>query len=226
MFILPIIAIMACGLGTDNTDTPPSPIPPSKVPDTPVPSNTPAPTNTPEPTETPLPTFLDISDELGDGLDCRTGVLLDTPTPPDVDITMVHVEIMPDVFHVDVEIGGVDALVNPLFGGVEFLDVSTDNSETDPNWYFNGRGNKNFSFGSSPPSFFTEFHVFDPSLGWFTETETDFTAMIDGNHILFDIPIGEVPPDSPFYISVTNFSACDASGLTPDGVPELFLPLP
>jgi len=134
---------------------------------------------------------------------------------------MVHAEFMPNMLHVDVELGQVDMLNNPLFGGVEFRDVSTANSPTDPTWYFNGRGNKNFSFQYFPPTLSPQLHVYDPVQGWFTENNTQFKGMIEGNHILFEIPIDEVPPNSPFYVSITNFSACDQVGLNAEGVPEL-----
>lgn len=227
MGLLPLLTTLACGAGTVTQEIPTVTPAPTNPPATAVPTNTLVPTNTPEPTSTPVPTALHLEDPLDDGLNCTTGEFLDFPTPLDVDITMVHAEFLPDIFHVDIEIGQVDALANPLFGGVEFLDSTTANSELDPNWFFNGRGNKNFSFQYSPPSFIPQLHVFDPTQGgWYTATDTAFTGMVDGNHILFDIPIGEVPPDSPFYISITNFSACDAVGLSPDGVPELFIPFP
>ena len=220
-----IISSLACISSSNEIDSPSDPPPSSTpIPNTPVPSNTPAPpTDTPVPSATPLPSSITVEDAVNDGLNCTNGEFLSGDTPLDVDITMVHAEFMPNMLHVDVEIGQVDMLNNVLFGGVEFRDSSTANSDPDPNWYFNGRGNKNFSFQYSPPTFLPAVHVFDPATGWTNDPNSQFKGMVDGNHILFDIPAGEVPPDSFFYVSITNFSACDQVGLDPNGVPELIV---
>jgi hypothetical protein len=112
-------------------------------------------------------------------------------------------------------------LDHQLFGGVEFFDISTPNSVPNENWFFDGIGNKNFSFQYVPPTFSPQLHVYDPVSGWYNEPNTGFKGMVDGNHILFDIPNNEVPVDSFFYVSITNFSACDQVGLDANGAPFL-----
>lgn len=219
-----LITLLACGLGAnDEPDEPATLIPPPS--NTPVsPTNTPAPpTDTPVPSATPLPSTITIEDDVNDGLNCTNGEFLTSPTPLDVDITRVHAEFMPNMLNVTVDIGQVDALVNPLFGGVEFLDSSTATSDADPNWFFNGKGNRNFSFQYSPPTFNPNVHVFDPATGWTNDPNSMFKGSVEGNQIFFFIPADEIPPDSFFYVSVTNFSACDQVGLNTDGDPELIV---
>ena len=146
-------------------------------------------------------------------------------TPPDIDITSVHVEVVPNYLVVAITLGNAEALTNPLWGGVEFFDISMENSPTDPNWFFNGRGNKNFGFAYKQSSVTPQLHIFDPSRGgWYTETNTALMGRVEGNQIIIEIPLTEIPLDSAFYVSITNFSYCDEVGLNEEGIPELFPP--
>lgn len=190
-----------------------------------LPMSTPVPTSTPEPTPTAIPTFFEVEDPSNDGLNCTDGTLITLDTPLDVDITNVHVVVVPDYLVLRITLGNAQALTNPLWGGVEFFDTSMENSPTDPNWFFNGRGNRNFAFSYSQPNVVPQLHIFDPAHGgWYTEKNTGFMGRVEGNQIIIEIPITEIPLDSPFNVSITNFSYCDEVGLTPDGVPELFPP--
>lgn len=218
-----LITILACST-TDADEPTPTPIPPPT--NTPVPStNTPAPpTDTPVPTATPLPTVVTMEDPVNDGFNCVNGEPLPGDTPPGVDITMVHAEFMPEMLHVYFEIGGVDVLTGGLFGGIEFRDPSLPVSDPLESWFFEGKGNTNFSFQYFPPTLHPELHVFDPAQGgWHAPPGSEFKGMVDGNRIFLDIPANEVPVDSFFYFSVTDFTACDEVGLDPNGAPQLIV---
>lgn len=213
------LSILACSI-SNVTEPPPSPTPS----DTPAPpTNTPIPpTETPVPTNTAIPTEIAVEDPMNDGIDCVTGDPLPGDTPADVDITMVLVNSADGMLQVVIEIGGVDAFPGSLFGGVEFRDPTLPPSNPDASWWFEGKGNTNFSFQVNSGTFVPSVYVFDPAQGgWYGPPGSMYKGMVDGNTITLNIPGNEVPPNSFFYVSVTNFSGCDFVGLDSEGTPFL-----
>ena len=185
----------------------------------------------PETRPTPVPTTTVLQDAQNDGVSCVTGQPLTTETPPAVDITRAVADILlgessgqPEQVRFTIELDRAEAIDTPIFGGVEFADGSTDISPLNPDWYYDGIGNKNFSFGIRGPRIVPELHLYEPGSGWTSNANTFFTIEVGGNRIYILVPVAEIPPNSPFYVSLTDYSACDAVGLDDDRQPTGVLP--
>jgi hypothetical protein len=90
-----------------------------------------------------------------------------------------------------------------------------------------GIGNQNFSFTSRGPNVVPELHEFDPSTGWTANSDTGFWVELDelsatGSSSM--CPVSEIPAASPFYLAVSDYSACDAVGLDDNRQPTGQLP--
>jgi len=188
-------------------------------------------TFTPKPVSTPVvPTTTVLEDGLNDGLNCVTGQPL-TETPPGVDIARAVVEVLPagsggepERVQVTVELVQDPAPDAALFGGVEFADTARAISPLNPQWFLDGIGNQNFSFTSRGANVVPELHQFDPVSGWAANSNTGFWVEIDGNRIFIHVPVSEIPANSPFYIAVSNYTACDVVGLDENRQPTGELP--
>lgn len=178
------------------------------------------------------PTSVALEDPIGDGLNCRSGQPLAGPTPPEVDISRALAEVLFDQatgeanqVQFTIEVGEVSGTIRgPVYGGVEFLDASGARSDPDPTWIFNGIGNKNFSFAYGRETFLPELHEFHAGSGWGPNPNTGFSGQVQGNQIIIWVPVSEIPPDSSFYFSITDLTACDAAGLTEDFEASAMLP--
>jgi len=185
----------------------------------------------PETRPTPSPTSTVLQDTHNDGLSCVTGQPLSGETPPGVDISRALVDILldessePEHVRFTIELVGAPPPTTALFGGVEFADGSTPISPLNPDWYFDGIGNKNFSFGIRGDRVTPELHQYDPTRGWTSNPNTGFWVEIEGNRIFITVPVAEIPANSPFYVSLTDFSACDAVGVGEDRQPTGEIPL-
>ena len=187
---------------------------------------------TPETRPTPVPTTTVLQDAHNDGLSCVTGQPLTTGTPPEVDISRTIVDLLvgetsgePEQVRFTIELDRAPAIDTPLFGGVEFADGSTAISPPNPDWYFDGIGNKNFSFRIQNAIPYPELHQYDPSRGWRSNANTSFWVEVQGNRIFITVPLLEVPANSPFYVSLTDYTACDAVGMGEDRQPTGEIPL-
>ncbi|MBF8255712.1 MAG: hypothetical protein HW375_619 [Anaerolineales bacterium] len=180
---------------------------------------------------TPVPTTTVLQDGLNDGVSCVTGEPLSGGTPAGVDISRAVVDLLldesadePEQVRFTIELDQAPPPTTALFGGVEFADGSTPISPLNPQWYYDGIGNKNFSFGIRGAGVTPELHLYDPSTGWTSSPNTSFWVAIDGNRILITMPVSEIPANSPFYVSLSDYSACDAVGLDDDRRPIGELP--
>jgi len=185
----------------------------------------------PETRPTPVPTTTVLQDAHNDGLSCVTGQPLTTGTPPEVDISRTIVDLLvgetsgePEQVRFTIEVDRASAIDIPLFGGVEFADGSTAISPLNPQWYFDGIGNKNFSFRIQNAIPYPELHQYDPSRGWRSNPNTGFWVEVQSNRIFITVPLAEIPANSPFYVSLTDYTACDAVGLDEDLQPTGMLP--
>ena len=185
----------------------------------------------PETRPSPVPTTIVLQDGLNDGLNCVSGAPLNTETPPGVDIWRAVAEILfgetsgePEQVRVTIELDQVAPPDTPLFGGVEFADGSTPISPLNPSWYYDGIGNVNFSFGIRGAVANPELHQYDPGSGWTSNPNTFFTVEVGGNRIYVLVPVDEIPANSPFYVSVSDYFACDAAGLDDNRQPTGILP--
>jgi len=111
-------------------------------------------------------------------------------------------------------------------GGIEFFDPSIPNSNPNPNWYFARRGNVDYIFQHDPPNFYPQTKIYNAEEGrWLDDLEKTFTVSIYGdNAFLMEIPADIIPPDSFFYISITDLETCEEVGLGDDGFPEGTIP--
>ena len=188
-------------------------------------------TFTPMPALTPVaPTTTVLEDGLNDGLNCVTGQPL-TETPPGVDISRTVVEVLPaggggepERVQFTIELDQSPAPDAALFGGVEFADTARAISPLNPQWFLDGIGNQNFSFTSRGPNVVPELHQFDPVGGWAANANTGFWVEINGTQIFIYVPVSEIPANSLFYISVSDYTACDAVGLDDNRQPTGQLP--
>jgi len=185
----------------------------------------------PETRPTPSPTSTVLQDAHNDGLSCVTGEPLSTETPPGVDISRAVAEILfgetsgePEQVRFTIELDQAPPPTTALFGGIEFADGSTPISPLNPQWFFDGIGNQNFSFTIRGPNVVPQLHQFDPSAGWTANPNTAFNVDIDGNRIFVTVPVNEIPANSPFYVSVSDYFACDAAGLDDNRQPTGILP--
>ena len=183
------------------------------------------------PAATPVvPTTIVLEDGLGDGLNCVSGEPL-PETPPGIDISRAVVEVLPagsadepERVQFTIELDQAPAPDTALFGGVEFADSSRAISPLNPQWYYDGIGNQNFSFTSRGTNVVPELHQFDPVSGWAANANTGFWVEIDGNQIFIYVPVNEIPAGSPFYLAVTDYTDCDAVGLDDNRQPTGRLP--
>jgi hypothetical protein len=183
------------------------------------------------PAATPVvPTTTVLQDGLNDGLNCVTGQPL-TDTPPGADISRAVVEVLPagsagepERVQFTIELDQAPGPDTALFGGVEFADASRAISPLNPQWFYDGIGNQNFSFTIRDLNAVPELHQFDPVSGWAADSNTGFWVEINGNRIFIYVPVSEIPANSPFYLAVTDYSACDAVGLDDNRQPTGQLP--
>lgn len=180
---------------------------------------------------TPIsPTEVSLTDPTGDAISCTSGEALGAATNPAADLTGASAVLLengsagqgPSVgFMIELAAGG--HFPDDLFGGVEFFDLSQINSEPNPQWVYDGIGNLNFSFTFNEGEFFPILHTYEEASGWST-TDPDHLVTGKGNLIRIEVPLDLIPPDSPFYFSITDLSGCDAIGLDEDGQASLYLP--
>jgi len=187
-------------------------------------------TFTPMPTPV-VPTTTVLEDGLKDGLNCVTGQPLNTETPPGVDIARAVVDLLPagsdgepEQVQVTIELDQDLAPDTAVFGGVEFADTARAISPLNPQWFLDGIGNQNFSFTSRGANVVPELHQFDPVSGWAANANTGFWVEINGNRIFIYVPVSEIPAESPFYLAVSDYTACDAVGLDDNRRPTGQLP--
>ncbi|HEY4669669.1 MAG TPA: hypothetical protein VIH05_07840, partial [Tepidiformaceae bacterium] len=60
---------------------------------------------------------------------------------------------------------------------------------------------------------------------WRSNANTSFWVEVQGNRIFITVPLLEIPANSPFYVSLTDYTACDAVGMGEDRQPTGEIPL-
>jgi hypothetical protein len=167
-----------------------------------------------------------LLDKRDDGVSCASGQPLSGETPPHVDIESARVSANPETDATDfvITLTSEDTIEAPFFGGIEFFDPSVSLSPPNPNWAFDGIGNLNFLFQRTPEGLQPDVIAYDDESGWTPQSDFSFSVGLDGNTITATIPNPYIPPDSMFYISVTDLENCDSVGLDGQRKPTAVIP--
>jgi hypothetical protein len=180
---------------------------------------------TPLPIPTSIPKVTVLEDPIGDGINCFSW---EEVTPPlSIDIGEVSLEWTdPETLAFIITFPLMETLGEPIWGGIEFLDPSIPVSESSSDWYFARRGNVDYIFQYDPPNFFPETKIYNAEEGkWLDDLEKTFSVSLYGdNAVLMEIPAEIIPPDSFFYISITDLAICEEVGLGDDGFPAGVIP--
>ena len=161
-----------------------------------------------------------ITDPESDHIDCLTG----EPAPfdrPSIDIGEVTFARNDNYLIIMVTTAGPIQAAEVLAAGIEiYVPPPVGNQPAPAGWFFDNVGNQSWNVSFNEVNLNTGLATVGQD-GLWAPGSSIFKASRNGNTIIFEIPLFEIPPGALFVVTTTDFFVnseprCDEVGLTPD----------
>jgi hypothetical protein len=185
----------------------------------------------PAPAAAPLSSKISISGDPGAAIDCKTGQALTSPAPAAIGLGGASLEHVGDQAVVTFNFPHAEdlpaTLANdnvPYFGGISFVDPNLSLPQSNPDWHFDGLGNRGYFWFYNPGSHkFAAYSNIFKNNRWQPGSESEAIIAATGSNLTVSFPWSFVA-GSAWYVSGASDSACTALGLGVDGKPNLPIP--